>query len=65
MLADQFIEKWQGSTLTERSAAQSHFIDLCRLLEVETPTEADRHGEWYCFERGALKTEGRTGWADV
>ena len=65
MLADRFIEKWQGSTLTERSAAHSHFIDLCRLLEVETPTEADRHGEWYCFERGALKTAGRSGWADV
>ncbi len=27
----QFVEKWRYVTLNERSACQSHFIDLCRL----------------------------------
>ena len=30
-----------------------------------TPTDADPKGEWYCFERGATKTTGGEGWADV
>jgi hypothetical protein len=25
----EFASRWKASTLTERSAAQSHFIDLC------------------------------------
>jgi hypothetical protein len=62
---EQFIIKWQSSTLKERSAVQSHFIDLCELLEVAKPTDADPQGEWYCFERGASKTAGGEGWADV
>lgn len=65
MTPDQFIEKWLASTLKERSASQSHFNDLCKLLGVETPTDADPKGEWYCFERGASKTAGGEGWADV
>ena len=60
-----FIAKWQASELTERSAAQSHFIDLCNLLGEPTPTDADPAGEWYCFERGARKDTGGDGWADV
>lgn len=32
MTPDQFIAKWQASTLTERAAAQTHFNDLCALL---------------------------------
>ncbi|TWA69712.1 type II restriction/modification system DNA methylase subunit YeeA [Azospirillum baldaniorum] len=51
--------------LKERSAAQSHFNDLCRLLGEATPTDADPKGSWYCFERGATKTTGGEGWADV
>lgn len=65
MTPDQFIEKWRASTLKERSASQSHFNDLCKLLEVENPTDADPTGERYCFERGASKTAGGEGWADV
>lgn len=61
----QFASKWTTSTLKERSAAQEHFIDLCRLLDEPTPAEVDPHGEWYCFERGAKKTGGGDGWADV
>ena len=62
---DAFIAKWKASTLTERSASQSHFNDLCDVLEVEKPTDIDRKGELYCFERGASKTAGGEGWADV
>ncbi len=65
MTPGAFIAKWQASGLTERSAAQSHFIDLCHLLGEPTPTDADPAGEWYCFERGARKDTGGDGWADV
>ena len=65
MTPEQFIAKWQAAKLTERAAAQSHFIDLCELLGEPTPTDADPKGEWYCFERGATKTTGGEGWADV
>lgn len=61
----EFIAKWHASQLKERSAAQEHFIDLCRLLGEPTPAEADPEGDHYCFERGALKDSGREGWADV
>ena len=65
MTPGAFIAKWRESELKERSAAQSHFIDLCHLLEEPTPTDADPAGEWYCFERGARKDTGGDGWADV
>jgi len=61
----EFAAKWKGSTRTERAAAQEHFIDLCHMLEVPTPNEADPHGDWYAFEKGAEKTEGGDGFADV
>lgn len=61
----EFATKWAGSTRTERAAAQEHFIDLCRLLEVPTPNEADPIGDQYAFEKGAEKTEGGDGFADV
>jgi hypothetical protein len=65
MTPDEFIDKWKGATLTESQAAQSHFNDLCALLDEPTPAAADPRGEWYCFERGATKTTGGEGWADV
>ena len=65
MTPGMFIAKWRASELKERSAAQSHFIDLCRLLGEPTPTDADPAGGWYCFERGARKDSGGDGWADV
>ena len=49
---DEFIAKWSVSSLKERSAAQEHFCDLCRLLDETTPAQADPDGSWYCFERG-------------
>ena len=65
MTPETFIAKWKASTLKERSASQSHFNDLCDMLGVEKPTDVDQKGEWYCFERGASKTAGGEGWADV
>ncbi len=65
MTPQEFIAKWRASELKERSAAQEHFLDLCRLLGEPTPAEADPTGERYCFERGARKDTGGGGWADV
>ncbi len=65
MTPGAFIAKWRAAELKERSAAQEHFIDLCRLLDEPTPAEADPTGEHYCFERGARKDSGGDGWADV
>lgn len=61
----EFAAKWKGSTRTERAAAQEHFIDLCRMLGEKTPNEADPHGDWYAFEKGAEKVQGGDGFADV
>lgn len=63
--ASEFIRIWGKSELKESSAAQSHFVDLCHLLDVKTPTEADAVGDTYCFEKGATKSTGGNGFADV
>jgi type II restriction/modification system DNA methylase subunit YeeA len=61
----EFVARWQRSTLSERSAAQSHFIQLCEVLGERTPTEADQDGSTYTFEKGVKKTSGKDGFADV
>jgi hypothetical protein len=65
MNIQQFQTKWQGATLKERSAAQEHFLDLCHALGQPTPAEADPNGDWYAFEKGAAKSTGGQGFADV
>jgi hypothetical protein len=65
MLAHDFIARWRSAELTERAAAQSHFRDLCELLGEDPPHVADPQGDWYAFEKGATKTTGGEGWADV
>jgi len=65
MDSSDFIRKWEKSELKESSAAQSHFNDLCELLDVEKPTDADAVGDKYCFEKGATKSTGGNGFADV
>ncbi|MCE8529025.1 class I SAM-dependent DNA methyltransferase [Ruegeria pomeroyi] len=65
MQAADFIKKWQAVELKERSASQAHFLDLCTLLGIEDPVTADPKGDWFTFERGASKTSGGEGWADV
>jgi len=61
----EFIQLCRASTLTERSGSQSHFIALCRVLGVKPPLEEDPRGAWFTFEKGAKKTGGGDGWADV
>nr|WP_269060118.1 DNA methyltransferase [Citromicrobium bathyomarinum] len=51
--------------MKERSAAQEHFLDLCELLDIPKPASVDPKGEWFTFEKGASKTGGGEGWADV
>lgn len=61
MTPEQFIAIWKNNKLTERGGAQAHFDDLCELLGVDKPRDPDN----YCFERGAKKSGGGDGWADV
>ena len=62
MTVEAFIAKWSEVELTERSAAQAHFLDLCELVGHPKPQEADPKGEWFTFERGASKQSGGDGW---
>jgi hypothetical protein len=73
MTPEDFISKWSpggGGTdtlvggsygMSERAGAQPHFIDLCRLLGVDSPDDADN----YTFEKGTLKLGQKRGFADV
>ena len=61
----EFVAKWRENARRERASSQEHFIDLCRLVGVETPNEADPSGRGYAFEAGAARTSGGEGWADV
>jgi hypothetical protein len=55
MSPEEFIARWRGTTRTERSAAQEHFLDLCELLGVPKPADVDRHGTEYTFEKSTRK----------
>lgn len=61
MTPQEFIAKWQRATLSERSAYQQHFLDLCELLGQPKPAAADPDGAWYTFERGVNKSTGGKG----
>jgi type II restriction/modification system DNA methylase subunit YeeA len=65
MTPQDFISKWKAVELKERSASQSHFNDLCQLLGVVDPITADPKGDFFTFEKGASKSSGGEGWADV
>ena len=65
MTPQEFIAKWRAAELKERTGSQSHFNDLCALLGLPDPATADPKGEWFTFEKGASKTSGGEGWADV
>ena len=65
MLVHEFQAKWRNVELTERSAAQQHFLDLCHMLGQPTPAEADPTGSWYTFEKGLTRAGGGQGFADV
>jgi hypothetical protein len=65
MTPGEFAARWRGVTTTERASSQSHFLDLCALLDEPGPIEADPTGTWYAFEKGAEKLDGHDGFADV
>jgi hypothetical protein len=65
MTPHEFIHKWARTSLSERSAYQQHFLDLCDLLGQPKPADVDSDGSFYTFERGVHKTDGSQGWADV
>ncbi len=65
MTPAEFIANWRDNPLTERQASQTHFIQLCRLLDEPAPYDAGTDPASYCFEQGATKTTGAEGWADV
>ena len=65
MTPGEFAAKWRGVETGERASAQSHFLDLCRVLGQPGPTDADPTGTWYAFEKGAGKFGGGEGFADV
>ena len=65
MTPQTFIQKWgpggPAFSLNEEQGAQSHFLDLCELLDVPKPgNEAG-----YRFEEKSSLIGGRTGYADV
>lgn len=67
MTPEAFIAKWRGVELSERSASQSHFNDLCDLVEVKKPADDDPTGERFTFEKAVPKAgkAGKGGFADV
>lgn len=60
-----FITKWRRVDLSERSACQQHFVNLCTMLKQPAPADVDPDGSWYTFEKGVDKSTGGQGWADV
>lgn len=65
MTVDEFVAKWRNVSAGETQAAQSHFIDLCAVLGLENPIEADPEGVSYAFEKGVKRPDGSMGQADV
>ena len=65
MTAQEFVHKWKNATLSERSASQQHFLDICALIGHPTPADLDKTGESFTFEKGTDKTTGKKGFADV
>jgi len=69
MTPQDFIAKWGAPDgvpgpaygLNEEQGAQSHFLDLCELLDVPKPGSADG----YRFEEKSAVIGGKTGYADV
>ncbi|MGA2571633.1 MAG: DNA methyltransferase [Terracidiphilus sp.] len=61
----EFIRCWKDSELTERAGAQSHFNDLCDILNEPHPAHADPKGAEYTFEKRVNKIGEDKGFADV
>jgi type II restriction/modification system DNA methylase subunit YeeA len=61
----EFVRRWKIASLSERSSAQTHFINICEMLGQPQPAEADPTGERYTFEKAVSKVYGGYGFADV
>lgn len=56
MTVAEFKKKWLRYQGKETSAYQEHFNDLCHLLGLPTPAEADPSGsDWFCFQKRVVK----------
>ncbi len=56
MTPSAFKQKWAKFTGKESAAYQEHFNDLCRMLGVKTPVEADPTGDKeFCFQKRVAK----------
>ena len=64
MTPEKFIKSWKASTLNEKQGAQTHFNELCELLEVAKPTGTS-FAEGYGFEINVDKVGGGQGFADA
>jgi len=65
MTPGEFVRKWAASTATERAASQTHFNELCALLGEPGPHDDPAALDYYAFEKGAPKSGGGDGFADV
>jgi hypothetical protein len=65
MTPQQFVQKWSQIHLNERAIAQTHFNDVCELINHPSPLVADPSGESFAFETSTSKGDGRRGFADV
>ena len=55
MTASEFQRKWAKVSAKESAAYQSHFDDLCRVLGIAPPLEADPAGETFCYQKRVIK----------
>jgi len=55
MHLSQFVAKWRGTTLKERSAAQEQVIELCRLFGAH-PGRGGPAGASFAFKQAAIAT---------
>lgn len=65
MMPMDFIQKWKPVTLTEMSAYQQHFLDLCELLDEKKPADVDPTGTSFTFQKGLTTNLNTKGFADV
>jgi hypothetical protein len=56
----EFIKRWKASELSERSAAQSHFNDLCEVLGQPHPAAADQTGDTFATAKPSARKQARS-----
>ena len=65
MTPQEFVNRWSNTVLSERQVAQSHFLDVCKLVGVEMPAGGKTEEEEdFAFET-SIKVRGGHGFADV